>query len=111
VVLDDGSTYSLDTGYVIGSSPDADAAVTSGAARPLRLAAVEDQVSPVHAELRLVEWDVQIVDRGSAAGTFFLPPGGQQWVPVQPEHPIVLVPDSHVACGRRVFAFESHLRS
>jgi len=111
LVLDDGSTYSLDTGYVIGAAPEGDEAVVRGDERPLRLPAPEDQVSPVHAEIRLVDWDVQIFDRGSASGTFVLPPGAQQWQPVIPGSPAVLVANSHIACGRRVFAFESHLRT
>jgi hypothetical protein len=111
LVLDDGSTFSLDTGYVIGASPESDPAVVRGEARPLRLPAPEDQVSPVHAEVRLVEWDVQILDRGSAGGTFVLPPGAQQWAQVSPASPVVVVANSHLACGRRVFAFESHLRT
>lgn len=111
LVLDDGSTYSLDTGYVIGASPEGDDAVVRGDERPLRLPSPEDQISPVHAEVRLVDWDVHIIDRGSSSGTFVLPPGAQQWQPVTPGSPAVLVPNSHLACGRRVFAFESHLRN
>jgi hypothetical protein len=111
LVLDDGSTYSLDSGYVIGASPEGDDAVVRGEERPLRLPSPEDRVSPVHAEIRLVDWDVQVIDRGSASGTFVLPSGAQQWQPVTPGSPTVVVPNSHVACGTRVFAFESHLRN
>ncbi len=111
LVLDDGSTFSLDGDYVVGSNPEADDRVRRGEARPLRLDGPADRVAPVHADIRLVEWNVQVVDRASGAGSYYLPSGAQQWLPLTPGIALDLLPDTHVALGQRVFVFESHLRN
>jgi pSer/pThr/pTyr-binding forkhead associated (FHA) protein len=88
--------------------PAEDPAVKDGRARPLAIPDVEKAVSRVHADIRLVDWDVMIVDRGSANGTFIFPPGAQQWIRVAPDQPAELKPSTHVALGRRTFVFDSH---
>jgi hypothetical protein len=109
LLAEDGSSYRLDCNYVVGSEPDGDDAVRWGGARSLRLAAPGDRVAPVHAEIRVVEGRVQVVDRGSGAGSFVLMQGAQQWSPLTPGEPHDLAPDTHLAFGQRVFLFVSHV--
>jgi hypothetical protein len=111
LVADDGATFSLDGEYVIGTNPEADEAVTSGRARPLRVVDLQNLVAAVHAEVRLVEWDVHVFDRGTPGGTFLLPPNGTEWFRLVPGQPQILTPGTRVAVGRRVLIFESHLKN
>jgi hypothetical protein len=105
LVFEDGTTYSLDRDYVIGREPGIDPKVQSGNGRPLALDDPERAISRVHAEIILADWDATVVDRGSANGTYLLPPGGNQWLPVGTS-PQVMVDGTRVAVGRRVFTFE-----
>ena len=67
-------------------------------------------ISRVHAEVRAVEWDVQLVDRGSTNGTFVWVPARQQWDRLAPDQPRTLEPGAQVAFGRLTATFESSLR-
>jgi hypothetical protein len=105
LIDDDGTIYRLDRGYLVGSAPGRDPTVGGGLARPLILHG--NDVSGSHAELRLADWDVLIVDRGSAAGTCLFEPGASEWVRLAPFEPRVLPPGTHVAFGQRVVTFLS----
>ena len=96
---------------MLGTNPESDPMVAGGHKRPLRLIESDNLISAVHAEIRLVNWNVEVIDRGSLTGTFILPPGAGHWTPVQPGSPQPLVPHSRVAVGRRVLVYESHLRN
>jgi hypothetical protein len=102
LVLDDGTTFGLDTDHLIGSAPDDDPAVAAGDARPVPIA--DSQVAPVHAEVRLVGWDVVLVAR---APTFVLVPSTQQWTPAPPGQPSPLAVGARVAVGQRTLVFDS----
>jgi hypothetical protein len=104
-VTDEGTIYRLDHGYLVGSASGRDPTVGGGLARPLTL--LGSDVSGSHAELRLVDWDVLIVDRGSAAGTCVFEPGAKEWARLNPYEPHVLQPGTHVAFGQRVVTFLS----
>ena len=108
IVLDDGTTYSLDADYVIGRQPGGEERVASGRARPLVLQDQEQSVSRVHAEIRLDEWDVLVSDRGSANGTFVYPPDATEWIRLGADTPVRLRPGTHVSIGRRTFVYDSH---
>jgi hypothetical protein len=105
LVTDEGVIYRLDHGYLVGSASGRDPTVGGGLARPLALHG--NDVSGSHAELRLVDWDVLIVDRGSAAGTCVFEPGAKEWARLNPYEPHVLQPGTHVAFGQRVMTFLS----
>ncbi len=108
LIRDDSVVFGLDAGYVLGTTPERDPTVTGGLARPLRLAGpAAEEISPTHAELRLIGWDVAVVDRGSAYGTFVLRPGEDQWARLPPYQAHVLAPGSHVACGQRIVTYAS----
>lgn len=106
VAFDDGVRYELDADYVVGREPAGDPAVAAGEARPLPLDDPEQAVSRVHAEIRLQEWDVVVVDRGSANGVHLLAPEGTEWRRVGTGESVVISPGTQVAFGRRVMTYE-----
>ena len=103
LILDDGSVYRLERGYLVGSRPEGDPTVRGGLARPLTLSG--EDVSATHAEVRLHDWDVLVTDRGSATGTCVFEPGGADWEPLRPYQPRTLVPGTHIAFGQRIATF------
>jgi len=67
----------------------------------------ERSLSRVHAEIRLDGWDVMLVDRGSANGTFIANPDGS-WQRLAADRPERIEPGQRLAFGRRTALFESH---
>ncbi len=106
LVLDDGTSYKLDTDYVLGSDPHGHEAVLSGAARPLVVHADGDVISAVHARVELRDWDVRVVDCGSVYGTYVWSPGGTEWQRLAPEQPVKLGAGSQVMVAQRGFMFQ-----
>ncbi|MVU82526.1 FHA domain-containing protein [Nocardia sp. ET3-3] len=106
LLLDDGSSYVLDTDLVIGREPERSEQVRRGA-QAIRIPDASGGMSRVHAEIRLVEWDVQVMDRGSANGTHVRLPGRSDWVRATPGHATILEPGSQLLLGGRVFTFDS----
>jgi pSer/pThr/pTyr-binding forkhead associated (FHA) protein len=107
LVLDIGSTFVLDDNYLLGRNPEVDQAVIRSELRPIRLDDDSGTLSRVHAEIRLQGWDVLLIDRGSANGTYIAGPGQSGWHRLAPSQPVVLSPGTHVRTGRRMFTFES----
>jgi hypothetical protein len=103
LIVDDGSVYRLDRGYLIGSRPERDPTVRGNLALPLVVKG--EDVSAAHAEICLHDWDVTVVDRASARGTYVFEPGASQWVRLVPYDPKVLKPGTHVAFGQRIITF------
>ncbi|WP_067708698.1 FHA domain-containing protein [Nocardia yamanashiensis] len=110
LLLDDGNSYVLDEDLVIGREPERSERVRRGA-KPVRLADVSGGMSRVHAEIRLTEWEVTVLDRGSANGTHIKLPGRVEWARAVPGHPVALEPGSQVMLGGRVFTFDSQHQS
>jgi hypothetical protein len=108
IVFDDGATFSVDTDYVLGREPEFDPDVVSGKARPLTLTDPERTVSRVHAALVLEDWNVRLVDRGSANGTYIAMPGRDDWSPVLANQPTTIKPGTKVRLGQRALLFDSH---
>lgn len=104
--FDDGTTYDLVDNYVIGREPEQDPAVQDRQATAVRLEDPEHLISRVHADIRLVGWDVQVVDRGSANGTFVLPPEASEWQRLVGDEPCTISPGTRVAIGRKVITYE-----
>ena len=107
LVLDIGSTFVLDDNYLLGRNPEVDDAVIRSQLRPIRLDDDSGTLSRVHAEIRLNGWDVLLIDRGSANGTYIAAAGQSGWNRLAPNQPVVLSPGTHVRTGRRMFTFES----
>jgi hypothetical protein len=105
LVTDDGVVYRVDRGYLVGSNSRRDPTVGGGLARPLTLNGSD--VSGSHAELRIVDWDLTVVDRGSTAGTCVFDPGATEWARLNPYEPRVVRPGAHLAFGQRVVTFIS----
>ena len=108
IVFDDGATYNLDGGYVVGRDPGRDEAVTSNRLRPLVLDDEGRTVSRVHAHVVLDGWDVKVIDRGSANGTYMARPGEATWSPLAPHQATTINPGTRVRVGDREFLFDSH---
>ncbi len=107
-VYDDGAAFSADADYVIGRQPDSDERVARGEARPMIVTDPQRSTSRVHAEIRLSGWDVTVVDRGSANGTWVLRAGASEWQRLAAGTPAVVPTGARVRVGQRHFVFESH---
>ncbi|MDT5025344.1 MAG: hypothetical protein QOE61_1770 [Micromonosporaceae bacterium] len=108
LLLDDGSTFRLDLDYIVGREPQADPEVISGTVRPLRITDADGVVSRRHLRVALVGWNVQVMDLGSANGTFVAAPGDQQRHQLAPNQPFVVRPGTQVTMGRRWLRYESY---
>ncbi|MFX0578123.1 FHA domain-containing protein [Nocardia nepalensis] len=106
LMLDDGTSFVLDNDIVLGREPEHAAAVRRGA-RPIRLPDRSGGMSRAHVEIRLVEWEVTVVDQGSANGTYIRMPGHQEWIRAMPNHPTTLAAGSQILLGGRVLTFDS----
>jgi hypothetical protein len=103
LVLDNGTIFRIDRPYLVGSHPGRDPSVSGGLARPLALAGGD--VSGTHAELRMHDWDVMLIDRGSATGTSVFEPGASGWVRLNAFEPRIVPPGTHMAFGQRIVTF------
>ena len=106
LVLDDGTTFVLQTDLVVGREPEASPPAQAGAT-PIRLPDSAGRLSRAHAEFRLIEWDVAVVDLGSTNGTFVKPPGHDVWQRLTPHQPLLLQAGSEVQIGGRRVTFDS----
>ncbi|PXX70876.1 FHA domain-containing protein [Nocardia tenerifensis] len=106
LLLDDGTSFVLDNDCVLGREPEHAEAVARGA-RPVRLEDASGGMSRAHAEIRLVDWDVTVIDGGSTNGTHIRQPGHQEWTRAIPGHPIKLAPGAQVQLGGRTVTFDS----
>ncbi|HMK10270.1 MAG TPA: hypothetical protein VK461_01675 [Acidimicrobiales bacterium] len=104
LLLDDGSSYTLDAGYLIGSMPDLANALSRGDVRPLVLPE-RDGVVPTHAEIALDGWAVTVADRAPDAGTWVRRPGDREWSRLAPSRPEMIVAESQIRVGERVLTF------
>jgi FHA domain len=103
MTLDDGSQHLLDTGYVLGREPQHDPEVVAGGARPLKIVDADGVVSRRHLRLALVGWDIQVIDLGSANGTYVQYPDDPQLHRLEPHHAVVVKVGTQVTMGRRSF--------
>ncbi len=110
LVFGDGRTLGLDASYVIGRDPTRDPQVQQGAARGFPLEDPDQVLSRVHVELRLSGWDVELVDRGSANGTFLRQSDAEDWRRLDPDDPVRLTSGAEARIGSYNFTFDSHLR-
>ncbi|MFD6163263.1 FHA domain-containing protein [Nocardia sp. NPDC060256] len=106
LLLDDGTSFVLDNDCVLGREPEHAEAVARGA-RPVRLEDLSGGMSRAHAEIRLIDWDVTVIDGGSTNGTHVRQPGHQDWTRAIPGHPMKLTPGAQVQLGGRVVTFDS----
>ncbi len=107
LVLDNGASFSVDDDYLLGREPEVDERVRAGRLRPLVLFDSTGAISRRHAEIRLDEWDVLLLDCGSANGTLVAERDAGVWATLIPGQPVKLLPSMQVRIGDRSFVFES----
>jgi hypothetical protein len=105
LAFDDGSTFQLDSDYVIGREPALNASVAAGQARPLSVVDDTGTVSRAHAALQLDGWRVLITDLGSANGTQ-IRHADEALQQLTPHVAVELAPGSRVDMGRCGFRYE-----
>ncbi len=108
LLLDNGMTLRADADYVVGREPEHDPDVAAGRARPLRIGDSHGGISRRHLRIRLAGWSVQVLDLGSANGTFVQEPGAQEAPPVPAGRAVTIRPGAKVIFGRRWLRYESH---
>lgn len=108
LVLDNGAVLRLDRDHVLGRNPAADPDVEAGSASPVRMP--DPSLSGVHAKIVLVDWDVHLVDGGSAAGTYVWGPTDSAWTKLPRGGSVPLRAGTAVAFGGRSFCYHSYRR-
>lgn len=109
LITDDGRVFTLTDDVVVGREPGQAPEVRAGLARPLVLRDSEQSTSRVHALVRLVGWEVEVVDRGSANGTFISRSGSAgPWAPVAPGPGTSLAPGDRLRLGKRQLLFDRY---
>ncbi len=96
--FDDGQIVPLDRPVVVGRKPAAGALVGGETARAVRLSDPDSLLSRTHLEVRLVDWQVQIVDRDSMNHTFVALPGKPP-TQLRPAEPFPIPPGTIVRLG------------
>jgi hypothetical protein len=112
LITDDGRVFTVTDDVVIGREPGQAPDVKAGRARPLVLRDAEQSTSRVHAHLRLSGWSIDVVDLGSANGTFLSRSGSAgPWVPILQEPGTPLAPGDRLRLGRRELLFDRYQAS
>ncbi len=92
---------------IMGREPERDETVVSGSARPLTVTDEEREISRIHASLILDGWNVTVVDRGSANGTFISNADHKTWMQLTPHLPVVITGGTRLRIGQRTLLFDS----
>ncbi len=105
LVLDDGTTFTLAADAVLGRDPQNSDAAQRGMT-PFKIEDNSGGMSRAHAEIRLINWDATIVDRGSTNGTRARLPGYQDWIHLIPNQPLAMIHGTELMLGNRVLRYD-----
>ena len=107
----DGTTRALERPMILGRKPREDAVIGGEAAEAIRLPDPERVLSRSHVEVRLVDWQVQIVDLDSMNHTYVTVPG-QSPLQLRPAEPFPIPLGSTIRLGDAIsFTYEAGLPS
>lgn len=106
VVLEDGSHFEIDRGCVIGRDPHGSDAAQRGL-RPVSLEDPAGLLSRAHVEVRIVNGEVVVVDRGSTNGVFTREPAHQGWTAIAPWEPATWRPGCYIQIGGRILRLQA----
>jgi len=101
VVLDDNSRFEIDRDCVIGRDPNGSDAVKRG----LHPVCIDDHagaMSRAHAEVRIINGELVIVDPNSTNGVFVREPAQLGWTRLTPREPATWRPGAYVQLGGRI---------
>ena len=102
----DGLVHAVHRPVLLGRQPTSDAWTGGEEPQLLPLPDPEQMLSRTHAELRISEWQLQVVDRGSTNGTFVTLPGRKPQK-LREREPLLLAAGSQVNLGGVItFEFE-----
>jgi hypothetical protein len=105
IVFDSGQRIEVGTDVVIGRTARDDSLVVSGAARAVVPAGDVSGISRSHASLRVVGWEVDLVDHGSLNGTFRWDRESSSWRRLGSRRPERLAHGDTIAFGRRTATY------
>lgn len=101
VFLDDNSRFEIDRDCVIGRAPHGSDAAKRGL-HPVRIDDHAGQMSRAHAEVRMANGELVIVDCNSTNGVFVREPSQQGWTRLAPWEPVAWRPGGYVQLGGRI---------
>jgi hypothetical protein len=109
LVVDDGTTYSLNEDLVIGREPTSHDDVIAGTASPMILTDDTLSLSRKHARIVLDDWSVAVQDLNSSNGTYMSRSGQTEtWARVEPGSTTSLEPGDRLRVGGRIIQVELH---
>ena len=109
LVVDDGTTYSLNKDLVIGREPTSHDDVIAGTASPMILTDDSLSLSRKHARVVLDDWSVAVQDLNSSNGTYISRSGQTEtWAKLEPGSTTSLEPGDRLRVGGRIIQVELH---
>ncbi len=107
LTANNGQTMVVERSLIIGRKPVEAPEVAAGQHGTFVVPATESGVSRVHAEIRIDHWNVLLVDRNSANGTFVKPSGLDEWIRLDPGHAVQITHGTSLAVGPYELRFEA----
>lgn len=108
LVVDDGTTFSIDQDLIVGRDAPSHADVRAGTASPMMLSDDSLALSRHHARIRLDDWSVFVTDLNSSNGTWFSRGSTGSWNRVSPDQSVALEAGDRIRVGGRVIQVELH---
>jgi len=109
LVVDDGTTYSLNQDLVVGREPSSHTDVVAGTATPMALTDDTLSLSRQHARIVLDDWSVGVEDLRSSNGTYLSRAGQDEaWTRLEANTTSALEPGDRLRVGGRIIQVELH---